>query len=99
MLASGDDYLANPGMGKRYGEVDDDLDVVIGEQAVDRHCFNAIVPRLRGRHVGVEVGKRFDGDKVRARSTLQIGIADIATTDDADRRFVHGCPHRLMLVR
>ena len=43
VLAGGDDLPADRAMGERHGEVDDDLDLVVGEQRVHRDGRDAVL--------------------------------------------------------
>jgi hypothetical protein len=75
------------------GEVDDDLDVGIGEKFVHRAgARDTMLLRLRARLIHDEVRA---GDRVQDFEDfvcLQIDAADVAAADDADFDFVHNSP-------
>ena len=61
MLAGGDRPQADLDMGKRNGEVDDDLDAGIGEQfASTLFAGMPNSPPRACRRVGIDVGERLD---------------------------------------
>ena len=83
-------------MRRRNGQVHHDLDVGIGEQRVDRHRLHRMFRRLRLGRFGANVGDRLHPDQPRSRRASQIGVADTAAADDADRRRCH-CRSALQL--
>ena len=69
VLSRIDDRAADLGMGKRDGDVDDDLDLIVGQQSLDRHRLDAIGLSFGRGGIGIDIGNRFDGDQIGAGST------------------------------
>ena len=73
---------------RRYRQVDDDVDVLRGEQVVDGLGAQAefLGAGLGGIHVDVRAGAHLDA--LEERRQLEIGGRDVAAADDADAEFL-----------
>ena len=89
VLAGGDDLPAHRAVRQRHGQIDDDLDVRIGEQRLDRNRRDAVFARPCLGGLGTQIGAGLDPDQLRARGALEVGVADVAAADDADDRGLH----------
>jgi hypothetical protein len=73
------------------GQVDDDVDLVIGEQVVERGVRPAAVfCRERGRALRIEVCRGYQPDLRMGEGILGVSTGDIAGPDDADTERGHG---------
>ena len=89
VLAGGDRLQADLDMGERHRQVDDDLDVGVGEQALLRSSLGCRTPRPRFRR---PAGFMSATPRVEDREDLrrlEVGRADVAAADDADADPVH----------
>ena len=86
VLAGREDLVAHLEMGVRHGEVDDRVDLVVLEEAVDRHGADRelLGPGLRDRRN--DVGDGDDLDVGEQLAEAEIGLRDVAAADDADFR-------------
>ena len=94
MLARGDRLKADRDMGERHGEVDDDLDLRIGEERLYRFRRNAELGAARLGGGRIEIGDRPHVEDRKGLRRLEIGGADIAAADDADADPVHASSPR-----
>lgn len=91
VFAGFEDCLGDRIVRVRNGQVDDDVDIGIGEQRLDALSFNAVFgrPRLGCRRVDVGAGDNLDAPEKRGK--LEVGGGDVAASDDADAKFLgHG---------
>ena len=82
-------FGANLDMGRRNGQVDDDIDRRVGEERIDRHGGETECAGASAGGFGAQVGDTADiEDRERSRS-FQIGFADVTAADDADADALH----------
>src|SRR5690606_128783 len=75
-------------------EVDDDVDVGIGEQLVDAAAVgNAVLAGGGAGEIDVEIRAGDDLKNIVAAAAGDVGAADFAATDDADAKFLGGSSH------
>jgi hypothetical protein len=77
----------------RDGQVDDHVDLVIGEKLVDRLCLHAVFlgAGLSGLHVDIGAGQNLQ--TLEERGQRKVGGGDIAASNDADTKFLgHDMP-------
>ena len=73
------------------GQVDDDVDLVVGEQVVERGVRADAVGRgERGRAIGIEVRRRDQADLRVSQGVLGVSAGDVSRPDDADTEWGHG---------
>ena len=84
MFAGRQRLQADLDMRGRDGEVENDLDLRVGEQRVDRDRPQVEFRRPRLRGFATRVGERDDLQDREGRRGLQIGGADVAAADKAD---------------
>jgi len=83
-----DGLKRNPGVRVGDGEIDDDLDLWIGQQLLYGACFgNAVLTCLAARALQIDVGAGDDLQNVEEAGRFEIDGADIAASDDANRCF------------
>src|SRR5690606_2973621 len=99
VLAGGERLLRDLDVHRRHGEVDDHLDLVVGQQLGDRaRPGHPVGLRLGRGPLGVEVGDEPHLDVRERREVLQVLVADVARADDPDAR-APGPTHRSPPVR
>ena len=73
------------------GQVDDDVDLVVGEQVVERGVGPAAVGgRERHGALGIEIRGGDQPDLGVGERVLRVAAGDIAGPDDADAKWGHG---------
>ncbi len=91
MLAGFEDPLGNREMRIGDGQVDDDVDLRIGQKFVDRLGAHAIFLRAQRRGLRVDIRAGADLDAPEEGGELEIGHGDMAASDDADAEILgHG---------
>ena len=76
-------------MRRGNGEIDDDLDSGIAQEIVDAPRRHAVLLRARFGCFRVEVGDAPDVEDWKRLRRLEIRLADVAASDDADADPLH----------
>ena len=73
------------------GQVDDDVDLAVGQEIVERVVrAAAVLGGERGRAGRVEVGDRHQPDLRMGRRVARVPAGDVAGADDAEAERSHG---------
>ena len=84
VLARGKRRKRNVEMRRRYRQVEDKVDVRVGQQRVDAERADAIFLGAESSHVGGDVGTGAQLDPAEQGRIAQIGHRDVAASDDTD---------------
>ena len=90
MFAGLEGLLRDLVMGMVDGQVDDDVDLIVCEQTVERGVRSDAVGRgERGRAIGIEVRRRDQADLRVSEGVLGVSASDVSCPDDADTEWGH----------
>jgi hypothetical protein len=92
MLGGFDNLQADRRVGQRDGQIEDDLNVRVGQQLVYRDGLHAVLHGFGLCRLHAQVGNRLHPDQLGPCCPLEVGMADVAAADDADVDSCHGVP-------
>ena len=84
MLAGAQRRERDAEMGGRHGEVDHEIDVVAGQELIDRQRLDAVAACLSLRDLGPHVGAGPQRQAAIGGNVLEVDAGNVAASDDAD---------------